>query len=561
MLLVQWQLGLGLSIVGLLLAWLTFSWGMGVRALPVELEHPTPTILYGVVPVVVYVFMNRSRDIEYTKKQSKHLDKKQKELVEDVLQGLRNKEKRVKAAEEKGVKPSMEISALCKKAKDKLSGKQDAQSVAAAKVLEKVSQDAEAVASYLRETVVRTQKHVQLTITQFELASLIKTTDASLYINIDGRGRHVTYHIETQEKLVQGDARQLCDLLTTAIFCIHDNCPARHTIVVTVKDTTLGYPLGAGRERTKVVKALCFSVTTAEASVATQGLYRGCMIQAAPEGTPAETVALAVRQKDVLDAHYGTLEWTITRKHGPAQVFVIPLRVREVRPRTMEDVSVKRVSNPGLDAQEKDFIRAVEKRVDLDPRLLHIALHTIKTRKPQNHQASDTPQYPRSIGVAHMLLDYTTDPDMILAALIKDTVSQTRFSLSQISFMFNTNVRQLTEGLMRFEDMLDEAKRLQLTAFEVSQQLLSKIDTRILHIELVDCLYSAYELSKNPSDEVQRQLTIKKLRFSVPVAKYLRRPVAEQTLLKAFATVLNTPGMRHDSEVQLLRTYLLDDLL
>jgi GTP diphosphokinase / guanosine-3',5'-bis(diphosphate) 3'-diphosphatase len=76
----------------------------------------------------------------------------------------------------------------------------------------------------------------------------------------------------------------------------------------------------------------------------------------------------------------------------------------------------------------------------MDRRLLEAALHLIKQYHVGVESKSGEPFYLYSITVAHILLEYTQDPDTLLAALLHATIDTTCLSWPHIALRFNTTV-------------------------------------------------------------------------------------------------------------------------
>ncbi len=536
MLMMHWPIAILMSATGAVLTAQLFKWNMGVTTLPGELDtYSLTAFIFTIATLPAWAFMIRTKDktIAWLQGTVRHKDKKQGRLVENALKALETEKSFAQSVTNEGVHTANAVAEMCQKMlQEPANIKPDD--------VKDAGQRARYIANYLSEALSRAQGYLQLKATQMKLPSFVQKVQDGLEEWYFGAKDRVKFQVDTQQKVIQGDIDKLCHLLWSALCHTCEHAPEERNFIVRVQDTKLDYLLNPATERVKKVKALCFTITAEDVHWDAKDLYRGCTEQTTiPPQLPPETELLITNHQSVVDAHYGALEWTITEQ-GPAHAYVIPVRVREVRPQTMENLTARRVPNNVISAQEREFIRTVEEKTNLDPSLLHKALRIIKTYQAGAAKQPGPPPYLRSMAVAQLLLEYnTTDPDVILSTLIKDTVEQTRFSFHQVAIMFNDTVRHLTEKLMNFGDLMNTSKRIQLSDFERTYQLLTETEHRILYIEVMNCLYNMRNIEQYASVEEQRQVALHNLRFGVPMARALGLKKVEQEFRKASTTVLN----------------------
>jgi (p)ppGpp synthase/HD superfamily hydrolase len=255
---------------------------------------------------------------------------------------------------------------------------------------------------------------------------------------------------------------------------------------------------------------------------------------------PKDSTELPItHNQQIVDAHYGTSEF-IESEHSMTQIYVIPVRVREVCPQTMDLLSTTAVlSETPIYPEEEALVKEVQERTQVDMAMLRQALQLIKQYHAGVKRKSGEPFYLHPIAVAHILLDYTRDQDTIIAALLHDTVEDTSLSLNQVALSFNTIVKNIVDGVTHLDSWIKSFKRIQLTVHENIQQLLETKDQRVFYVKLADRLHNMRTIEGHPSLGKQKKIAEETLQFFVPMARSLGlSPIAEELHKRCFE-VLN----------------------
>ena len=221
-------------------------------------------------------------------------------------------------------------------------------------------------------------------------------------------------------------------------------------------------------------------------------------------------------------------------------MYVIPVRVREVRPQTMDLLSATEImSDTAVYPEEVAFVKVVTEKTQVDMAMLQKALQLIKKHHAGVKRKSGEPFYLHPIAVAKILLEYTQEEDTIIAALLHDTVEDTSLSLAQVALIFNPVVTTIVDGVTHLDSNLKNFKRIQLSAHENIQQLLEVKDERILYVKLADRLHNMRTIEGHSSLANQQRIAKETLQFFVPMAKSIGLvPIAEELKRRSFA-VLN----------------------
>jgi len=388
---------------------------------------------------------------------------------------------------------------------------------------------------YLDQVTYQTQGYMRLEVGTVSLAGLLH--DAFEVLN--KQDSMVAKQVFTQQyttcQTLQADVGKLKQLLVDGLCYAKQHMQEDASILLSIKETTLGYPISAIQGYVKEVGALCFTITTGGAMPTHRALYMVSVDRASIRVPQTATELPLMHNQQIVEAHYGASE-LIEHEQGMTQIYVIPARVREVRPQTMDLLSTTAViSDKAVYAEEEAFVKAVTEKTQVDKAILQKAIQLIKQYHAGVKRKSGEPFYLHPIAVAHILLDYTQEQDTIIAALLHDTVEDTSLSLNQVALSFNAVVSNIVDGVTHLDSNLKN-KRIQLTAHENIQQLLETKDERVLYVKLADRLHNMRTIEGHSSLEKQKKIAEETLQFFVPMAKSLKlTPRAEELKERSFA--------------------------
>ena len=392
---------------------------------------------------------------------------------------------------------------------------------------------------YIDQVTYQTQGYMRLEVSKVPLSGLLHEVFKILNRQDPMLAKQIlTQQATNTHQTLQADIGKLKQLLVDGL-CYAQQKKAERPILLSIQETSLGYPITAIQDHVKNVRALCFSITTANASPTPSTVYM-VSVDRATIRLPQDTTELPItHNQQIVEAHYGTSEF-IESTQGTTQIYVIPVRVREVRPQTMDLLSIAEVMpDTASYPKEKTFIKDAQEKTKIDRKVLQQALQLIKKYHAGVKRKSGEPFYLHPIAVAHILLDYTQDQDTILAALLHDTVEDTRLTLTQIALNFSETVKDIVDGVTHLDSNLKNLKRIQLSNHENIQQLLEVQDERILYVKLADRLHNMRTIEGHPSRDKQKRIAEETLQFFVPMAKRLDlKPMAKELKDRCFA-VLN----------------------
>ena len=335
----------------------------------------------------------------------------------------------------------------------------------------------------------------------------------------------VVAQYDTTCQILQADLTKVQRLLSNALTYTASLKQDESAILLGFEDTQLAYPVMALPGYVKYVKAVRLTITTEHALPKLKKWYLGS-VDYVEIAWPQNIIALPViYNQQIVEAHYGFTEMT----HQPAGltlIYVIPWEVREVRPPIMDQwqppTMPDKIEEAPQSSSEDDFVGAVHAKTAMDADLLRQAIQLIKQYDGENkYNITEEPYYSRAIAVAQIVLEYTSDPNTLLAALMHDIIDKTHCSLQQIALYFNPVVQRIIDGVACVESRLQSSKKLQLSRLESRRKLLEARDERMLYITLAIRLHALRKNRVNAYLAQQKEMVQETLHFFVPVATKL----------------------------------------
>ena len=188
---------------------------------------------------------------------------------------------------------------------------------------------------YLDQVTHQTQGYMRLEVGTVSLSELLH--DAFEVLNKPDPifAQKILSQQHTTCQTLQADVGKLRQLLVDSLYYAQQHNQEGRPVLLSIEDTTLGYPITSILGHVKEVEALCFIITTEKTIPAHRVLYMVSVDRAAIR-LPQTTSELPItHSQQIVEAHYGTSEFRESGQ-GITQIYVIPVRVREVRPQTMD---------------------------------------------------------------------------------------------------------------------------------------------------------------------------------------------------------------------------------
>ena len=396
------------------------------------------------------------------------------------------------------------------------------------------------------------QKYLRLQVDTVTIDQLLAKVRKKLKEN--GITHPIRCQQATKRKELVCDPERLATLISRSIAALQKQLEGLHDeekdpILLGIEDTKLYYPLPDVEEGyIKKVKAWRILITAAE-FLPPLALRYEPDLTTVPVTEPATTIQ-ELEQLDnerIVKAHYGHAE------AAPNTLcYVIPRKVRKVRPKDMDKTYMEFGAAPvrandlyksdtiDAQAQEKEFLEAVEQRSSAEIGLVKMALELIKWYHGPASRHSGEPFYLHPLSVAQIVLDYNTDEPTILGALLHDIVEDTPMLLPHIETVFGSETAEIVDAVTHLQSLGDSPYKIKLSAKE-NLQMLSRIgNTRALYVKIADRLHNMRTVHARPYER-QLQRAQETLDFFVPLAAdKLNLPAAAEELRERSLTVLSS---------------------
>jgi (p)ppGpp synthase/HD superfamily hydrolase len=188
-----------------------------------------------------------------------------------------------------------------------------------------------------------------------------------------------------------------------------------------------------------------------------------------------------------------------------------------------------------IQLEKEIFYKLEGKGIDLP--VVHQALELIKKYHAGVKRKSGEPFFTHPMQVALILMEYSKDPDTIVAGLLHDVVEDTSLSLSHIQAMFGKKVGFLVAQATNLENKL---KRINLADHENLHRLMNYEDKGVALVKLADRLHNMRTISGHSSLMKQKRIAEETLTFFVPMAKNLNMAAMAGELEKLSLGVLGS---------------------
>ncbi|MEM7382873.1 MAG: HD domain-containing protein [Bacteroidota bacterium] len=469
----------------------------------------------------------------------------------ELVKALHHEERFVKALNTEGVEEFANLAKLTEQLAAQVKASDVSLDAPIAQTLDKIQGRLSPAAHYLQALTHRTTSYLRLAVGTIDTDKLLHEVLAILPLQQAPIIPAVILHNYAEAQPIQCDVAQVKKLLVNALLYAQSQYEEPQHFLLTVETTVLGYPINSVKAHIKKVKAMRFTIipATSQELPSSQDLYWSSVGQLNVYIPHSKQDLPYTMNQRIVAAHYGyaSLE---RLKDAKVQIYVIPLQLREVRPKDVDipemeiDGSPHAVADenyPGAAEQEAKFLATIESKTKADLTVIEKALKLIKYYHGPAKRKSGEPFYLHPLAVAQIVLDYTKDQDTIVGALLHDTVEDTELPLSQLGFLFNASVQRIVDGVTNLDSNLQTLHKVKLTPQENIQQLLEAADQRSLYIKIADRVHNMRTIQGHRSVAKQKAIATETLQFFVPYAKQLGLLQAAKELQELCAEVLQQP--------------------
>jgi len=337
-------------------------------------------------------------------------------------------------------------------------------------------------------------------------------------------------------------------LLNTQLEALEDTPP----ILFRVEDTQLSYPLEDVRKGyIKYVPAVRIAITVSDDLPVVQDSY-SAELNGSGQLTPETVEELArLANSRIVKSHYGYEEVT-----DDTLIYVVPVDVEEVRPKDMDKDYMEVGAMPkrandhfknekdGIDAQAQEaaFLTDVAARSDANLDMIQTALEAIKWYHGPKNRNSGEPFYLHPLTVAHIVLDYNTDEETIIGALLHDTVEDTSMQLEQIEDRFGKATAEVVNVVTHLQSVPHSIYKIKMSSVENLQMLDRTGNKKGLYVKIADRMHNMRTIGGHSKVSKRKLIAQETADFFVPLARKLGLEKAAQEFEKMCLEVLKQKG-------------------
>ncbi len=394
------------------------------------------------------------------------------------------------------------------------------------------------ITKYLEEVATQAKDYIRLEVENIDVNLLLK--DINARVTKSNNTTVLTFINKTQYKTIECDVNLIKKMLVNTIAQVQEYSLNKNEIQIHVDSTELWYRIDSIKNYTKKIPAIRFVITTLEEIGELPTFYMGDTTKAAFTLNSKQDVYKA-ESIGIVNAHYGALHYNgFSNEH--CIIFVIPLHVRDIRPKTMdleEGSSVLEEAVVDSTMAEKIEVRLIQdiskKNPNINIKKIKQAIDLIKKYHIKQKRKSGEPFYLHPIAVTEILLQFTSDENTLLAALLHDIVEDTPMSLLKLEAIFNSEVASLVDGVTKFDR---GSKKLNLSKYENIQKLIEQEDKKVLMIKISDRIHNMRTINHHLYEK-QKSISEQTLQFYIPMAKALELPQAAMELQHLVFEILN----------------------
>ncbi len=527
--LTDWLTFVVLSVLGVTLAMIVYKLGIGPLVVSMDIDTKY-TLFYAVAFSTLIGLL-------FARRKEQKIEKKQRLLINkdaaSQTQLLRTAEERFRTLEEiKNIGPQN----LLQIAKDLQSLPLKEGGV---ELLHSIEARLIPLAFQMQSIDTKSQDYLRLQITAVPIQQWITNLKKQLegYVS-----QPIDCRITTQHREFCCDPDWITTLIVRSVALlqhqVQDNIyKDQESLLLGIEDTLLSYRLpDVAKDYVKQVKALRILITTEDELPSVETHYWPDLTtsQAASATTTRALTEQEIRR--IVKAHYGYVH---LEEH--MLCCVVPVDLKEVRPRDVDknhmELGIKPIrandhyKSGQLDAQaqEKAFLSAVKKHSNADVGLVKKALELIKWYHGPVHRHSGEPFYLHPLAVAQIVLDYNTDQQTILGALLHDTVEDTWMFLQHIKTVFGQDTAQVVGLVTHLQSIPGSIYKVKLSVSENLQMLERSGSKQALYVKLADRVHNMRTINGHSSYAKKEQIAEETLQFFVPLAEKLGlREAAEE---------------------------------
>ena len=350
---------------------------------------------------------------------------------------------------------------------------------------------------------------------------------------------HLPYvMIYTDYLYIQCDIERIKNLLINSLYSckLHKSVAnsAKRDIYIYINDTKLGYRLTLLQGRIQKVNAISFTITTIPQQPTLLPVYKVVeMADVRILDKEQKTNNLYAENQNIINAHYGYCEIT-HRGSEITHLYIIPVNIQEITKAFAALSPVVYTQSVELDPnsieQERVFCKKLKEHQIVDQQSIMDVLKLIKTYYATQRRKTGELFYLHPMAVASILLDFTTDENIIIGGLVHDVVQNTPLTEAGLSTLLGEGITQMILAIEQLE------RKLQLHENDYSayiEWIINNQHYSTILIKLADTLHNAITIHGHDIEKQMRKAILIQ-KFYVPLANKIGlRRMADQLSLYA----------------------------
>ena len=372
--------------------------------------------------------------------------------------------------------------------------------------------------SHLKNLAYHAQHRMQLQVQKHNLQALIEeaievfrlTSETELEINL---------HHQSKVKEIFCDAERIKQVLQASLshFASTTQCH------IETKVATLNYELDF-MQAPKQLPALQIALSRKGGSISLTAPFKADISQDESLSNASEWR----RNQQIIVAHYGAC------KISPDNhIYLLPQSLYDIRPKLEDEVDQITHGTINCVAEEFPFMQKIIQNKALDRVKIMKALNLIKRLHAGQKRKSGEPFYLHPVAVAEIVLGFSQESYMIIAALLHDVVEDSHTSLDQIELLFGQKVASLVDQLTKFGGRVN---KINLSSAE-NQHKLTQGNQEAIKIKLADRLHNMRTIGSFRVEK-QRRKAEETLMYYLPLAPLVGLPEIAEELKQMVNQVL-----------------------
>ncbi len=359
----------------------------------------------------------------------------------------------------------------------------------------------------LKPTKITLKALIQNVGAQLSFTGWAEQVDLRLHLDRVGKSDLLNADIDYIQQLLLKSIKYQCKYYqATQIHC-------------TIAPATLSYSTSAINKESKGYQFL-LSTNKTKVTKTTYHMSQGVPIL--PKNRPYLHTNL-----HIITSHLGVMEMQ-EEKNKCLLTYVLPCDIKELKPKipTFTDEDLNRVTQIDDEADVAFLRLADEKGLKRGP--IAQALRICKHYHGFQQRNSGELFYLHPVAVTTLLLEHTTDEEIIIAGLLHDTLEDTAYTAHQMTAEFGAEITQIVKDITNLYD--HQSRKIKLAKKEVFVGLLEKENKKALLVKLLDRIHNLRTIEGHDNPAKRRKVAQETLDYFIPIAHKLGKKSIEKEM-------------------------------